>query len=92
VTFVTLCKAYLGIDPEFDLWNYFFRVRRPQDPKAKLMVSEGAVIHVKSGHGIDPYLDIPMPSLMKRERCRRMGHEKAGGGDPLDLGPLMRGK
>jgi hypothetical protein len=22
--FMTLCEAYLGIDPEFDLWNYFF--------------------------------------------------------------------
>jgi hypothetical protein len=27
-TFVTLCKAYMGIDPHFDLWNYFFRVLR----------------------------------------------------------------
>jgi hypothetical protein len=25
VTFVTLCKAYMGIEPHFDLWNYFFR-------------------------------------------------------------------
>jgi hypothetical protein len=24
VAFVTLCEAYLGIDPHFDLWNYFF--------------------------------------------------------------------
>jgi hypothetical protein len=24
--FVTLCEAYLGIDPEIDLWKYFFRV------------------------------------------------------------------
>jgi hypothetical protein len=24
--FITLCGAYLGIDPEFNLWNYFFRV------------------------------------------------------------------
>jgi hypothetical protein len=24
--FVTLCKAYIGVDPRFDLWNYFFRV------------------------------------------------------------------
>jgi hypothetical protein len=27
--FVTLCEAYLGIDPELDLWKYFFHVRRP---------------------------------------------------------------
>jgi hypothetical protein len=46
--FMTLCEAYLGIDPEFDLWNYFFHVRRPWDPEAKLTVSRGAVIHVKS--------------------------------------------
>jgi hypothetical protein len=21
--FVTLCEAYMGIDPHFNLWNYF---------------------------------------------------------------------
>jgi hypothetical protein len=26
VAFVTLCEAYMGIDPHFDLWNYFFHV------------------------------------------------------------------
>jgi hypothetical protein len=25
--FVTLCEAYMRIEPHFDLWNYFFRVR-----------------------------------------------------------------
>jgi hypothetical protein len=24
--FVTFCEAYMGIDPHFDLWNYFFCV------------------------------------------------------------------
>jgi hypothetical protein len=24
--FITLCEAYIGVDPKFDLWNYFFRV------------------------------------------------------------------
>jgi hypothetical protein len=23
-TFVTLCEAYMGIEPHFNLWNYFF--------------------------------------------------------------------
>jgi hypothetical protein len=23
--FVTLCEAYMRIEPQFDLWNYFFR-------------------------------------------------------------------
>jgi hypothetical protein len=26
---VTLCEAHMGIDPHFDLSNYFFCVRRP---------------------------------------------------------------
>jgi hypothetical protein len=27
VAFVTLCEAYMGIEPHFNLWNYFFRAR-----------------------------------------------------------------
>jgi hypothetical protein len=30
VAFITLCKAYMGIDPHFNLWNYFFRARLQQ--------------------------------------------------------------
>jgi hypothetical protein len=26
-TFMTLCEAYMGIEPHFDLWNYFFLTR-----------------------------------------------------------------
>jgi hypothetical protein len=65
-TSVTLCEAYMGIDPKFDLWNYFFHARRPQDPDRGLIVYGGIVIHVKFGHGVDPYFNIPMPRLMKR--------------------------
>jgi hypothetical protein len=54
--FVTLCEAYLWVDPNLDLWKYFFHARRPQDPKAELTISGGAIIHVKLGHGVDPYL------------------------------------
>jgi hypothetical protein len=60
-----MCEAYLGIDPDLDLLKYFFRVRRLQDHEAELMTSEGAVIHVKSEHGVDPYLEIPMAKSMK---------------------------
>jgi hypothetical protein len=62
---MTLHEAYLGIDPDLDLWKYFFRVCRPQDPEAELMTTGDAVIHVKSGHRADPYLEIPMPRSMK---------------------------
>jgi hypothetical protein len=65
VAFVTLCEAYPGIDLEFDLWNYFFRVWCPQFPEAELTISRGIVIHVKSGHGVYLYLEIPMPRSIK---------------------------
>jgi hypothetical protein len=57
--FMTLCGAYLGINPELDLRKYFFRVQRPQDPKVEQMISGDTVICVKAGHGIDPYLESP---------------------------------
>jgi hypothetical protein len=41
VAFVTLCEAYMGIDPHFDLWNYFFCVRRLHDPDVELIISRG---------------------------------------------------
>jgi hypothetical protein len=30
--FMTLCEAYLRIDPELDFWKYVFRVWCPHDP------------------------------------------------------------
>jgi hypothetical protein len=63
--FITSCEGYPGIDPDLDLWKYIFRVHHLQDPKVELMISSGMVIHVKSGHGAYPYLEIPMPKSMK---------------------------
>jgi hypothetical protein len=38
VAFVTLCKAYMGIEPHFDLWNYFFHARLLQGSDTETMV------------------------------------------------------
>jgi hypothetical protein len=46
--FMTLCEAYLEINPELDLWKYFFCVWRLQDHEAVLTISRGVVIHVKT--------------------------------------------
>jgi hypothetical protein len=62
---MTICKAYLGINPDLDMWKYFFCVRHEQDPKAKLMTFRGMVIHVMSRYGVDTHLEIPMPRSMK---------------------------
>jgi hypothetical protein len=57
-TFVTLCEAYMEIEPHFDLWSHFYRVRLSQGVKAAIF--GGADIYVKSGHGVDPYFHLPM--------------------------------
>jgi hypothetical protein len=35
----------------------------PQCLDVKAVVSGGVVIHIKSGHGIDPYIHLPMPEF-----------------------------
>jgi hypothetical protein len=51
--FVTLCEAYMGIEPHFNLCNYF-RVRLQQGSGGKVD------IFVRSRHGVDPYFHLPM--------------------------------
>jgi hypothetical protein len=53
-----------GIDHKFDPWNYFFHVQPLPDLDMELAVSRGAIIHVKSGLGVDPYFYIHMPTSM----------------------------
>jgi hypothetical protein len=65
MTFVTLCEAYRWTNHDFDLWNYFFRVRCLQDPVAELTISEGMIIHLLVEHGVDPYPEISMLRSMK---------------------------
>jgi hypothetical protein len=33
--FMTLCEAYMGIEPHFNLWNYFFHARLQQGSDAE---------------------------------------------------------
>jgi hypothetical protein len=49
MAFMTLCEAYLGINPELDLWKYFFCIRCPQDLEAQIDggVAEEVVLHEK---------------------------------------------
>jgi hypothetical protein len=45
----------------FDLWNYFFRVRRPHNLDVEMTVSRGVVIHVRSEHELTLTLTSPCP-------------------------------
>jgi hypothetical protein len=68
--FVTLCEAYMGTEPDFNLWNYFFHawLRQGLDMEAELL--GGVDIYVWSGPKVDPYFLIPMPDpLIKWRRA-----------------------
>jgi hypothetical protein len=43
--FVTLCEAFLGIDPHWILWKYLFRLR-PSGSLAKIPELGGAIVSV----------------------------------------------
>jgi hypothetical protein len=44
--FMILCEAYMGIEPHFDSWNYFFRTRLQQGLDAEVMVLDRVDIFV----------------------------------------------
>jgi hypothetical protein len=51
--------ALSGVDPEFNLWNYFFRVWRLQDPDVELTVSN--VWSFMSSSGMELALTLMFP-------------------------------
>jgi hypothetical protein len=52
----------MRIEPHFDFWNHFFRVRLLPVSDAEVVVLGGMDIYVKSWHGVDSYFHLPMPS------------------------------
>jgi hypothetical protein len=58
--FVTLCEAYIRIEPHFDLWNYFFRARLQQGSDAEAVVLGSMDLFARSRSGIDPYFRLLM--------------------------------
>jgi hypothetical protein len=65
VAFVTLCEAYMGIEPHFNLWNYLFHIRLWSNSDTAAMVWGCAEIYVHTRPGIDPYfcLSVSNPSV-----------------------------
>jgi hypothetical protein len=49
--FMTLCEAYMGIEPHFDLWNYFLRtwLRQGSDVEAVVWGSVDIFLQSKAG-------------------------------------------
>jgi hypothetical protein len=53
-TFVTMCEAYMGIEPHFNSWN-FFHIRLWLDSDVAAVVWGYTEIYVRIGSGINPY-------------------------------------
>jgi hypothetical protein len=51
VAFVTLCEAYMGTEPHFNLWNYFFHVWLRSDSDTEAVVWGYGDIYVSTGQG-----------------------------------------
>jgi hypothetical protein len=62
VAFMTLCEAYIGIEPPLNLWSHFFRARlRPN--LGMVAASLGSVdIFLCTDHGSDAYFSILQPN------------------------------
>jgi hypothetical protein len=65
---VTLYEAYMGIEPHFNPWNYFFYAWLRQGSDVEMMVLGSVDIYVRSGLEVDPYFLIPMPEPLIRWR------------------------
>jgi hypothetical protein len=59
-TFVTLCKAYMGIEPHFTFWNYFFCAWLQQGLGMEVVALGSVDIFMRSSCGIDLYFHLPM--------------------------------
>jgi hypothetical protein len=67
--FVTLCEAYMGMEPHFNLWNYFFHMWLQSDSDVEAAMWGYADIYVRTGQGVDLYfhLSISNPSVGQRK-------------------------
>jgi hypothetical protein len=61
VAFVTLCEAFIGIEPHFNLWSYFFWARLRQGSDTEVAALGSVDILVDSRLEVDPYFSIPLP-------------------------------
>jgi hypothetical protein len=68
VPFIALCEGYLGIDPHFDLWRYFFAAnlqkKRERNQSDRLMPMGCASIHLRNNLA-DKYMALKLPTSNK---------------------------
>ena len=66
--FVVLCEGYLGIEPHFELWKYFFAVslhKKKEKNKLELSMLMGCASICVWGNRASEYMSIPLSKSNK---------------------------
>jgi hypothetical protein len=58
--FVTMCEAYMVIEPHFNLWNYFFHAQLQQGSGTETTPLGNVDIFVRSRPRVDPHFHLLM--------------------------------
>jgi hypothetical protein len=84
--FITLCEAFLGIDPHWVLWKYLFCLR-PSGSKGEISELGGAIISVRSE---SQYLDFKMTQSVQgwRQKWFYIKGQKSAKSDKYGLAPF----
>jgi hypothetical protein len=84
--FITLCEAFLGIDPHWILWKYLFRLR-PSGSQGEIPELGGAIISVRSE---SQYLDFKMAQSIQgwRQKWFYIKDQKFSDSDQYGLAPF----
>jgi hypothetical protein len=88
--FITLCEAFLGIDPHWILWKYLFRLH-PSGSKVEIPELGGAIVSVWSE---SQYLDFKMAQLVQgwRQKWFYIKDQKSSESDEYGLAPFDASK
>jgi hypothetical protein len=62
--FVTLCEAYIGIEPPLNLWSHLFRAWLWPDSGTGVVLLGSVDILVRTGPWSDAYFSIPQPNSL----------------------------
>jgi hypothetical protein len=87
---VTLCEAYMGIEPHFNLWNYFFCTQLQQGSDEEATVLGSVDIFVRSRPRVDPYFHLLISNpLVKWQKVWFFMRNEADASLPMFTGSCL---
>jgi hypothetical protein len=88
--FITLCEAFLGVDPHWVLWKYIFRLR-PSRSKDEIPELGSAIVSMRSE---SQYLTFKMAELLKgwKHKWFYVKDQKTSESDEYGLAPFDANK